>query len=169
MRDRKDAYDHGTFEREGPDNPADQGKNHKAIIWPDDEGIWSVPNDEDIWATSADREHVRHVTGLSLLAFLVFLGVTFYGNSLVSGSPDTTLTMAIVLLTAGLPGLTYGVYALRQYKNVLDYEPVQFWGRRSNGGTARGILQTIAMLGLGSSLSGIALAVIMWLHLTQRL
>jgi hypothetical protein len=127
------------------------------------------PPVEESSSESADREYGQVVSGLSLLAFLVYLGITFYGNSEAGEFPVRTLTIAIALLVVGALGLIYSLRTGRRYKSVLDYEPTYFWGRTRNGGLVRGISQTIGMIGFWSSLSGITLSIIGWLHLTHRL
>jgi hypothetical protein len=102
---------------------------------------------------------LRRVTGF------LFLVAIIIGSIETTKAPLTILIIAVCLIAVGIPLSIYAFRAMEGYKNVFDYEPAEFWGKKRNGKEARETLMALSTTGLWSIFSGIALVLIVILNI----
>ena len=97
---------------------------------------------------------------INRLTGVLFFGAIILGITVGHEHRLVTHIISIGLVVVGTPMFIYGLTNAGKHKTVFDYEPTVFWGKQSNGKTAREILMTFNTVGLWCALTGIALLLV---------
>ena|SRR5688572_12503573 len=81
------------------------------------------------------------------VSIFVFLCILVAGASLSKQYLYFIQIISFLMIILGLPTAIYGFYSAAKYKDVFDYEPTIFWGKESNGKTARTVLMIFSTIG----------------------
>lgn len=95
------------------------------------------------------------------LASFIFICIFLTGFRLGRDYPIAVRTTSIFMVVVGLALVLFGFLVTEKYKNIFDYEPTMFWGKESNGKTARGILRAFGIIGFCSFFTGVILLVLL--------
>ncbi len=97
------------------------------------------------------------VNAINRFTGVLFFGALILGITVGRVHPLITHIISVGLILVGIPMLVHGLTTMGKYKDTFDYEPTTFWGRPSNGKSAREVLAAFNVAGFWCTLTGIAL------------
>ncbi len=97
------------------------------------------------------------VNAINRFTGVLFISAFILGITVGRVHPLITHIISVGLILIGTPIFVYGLVTMGKYKDTFDYEPTTFWGRPSNGKTAREVLATFNVAGFWCALTGVTL------------